>query len=306
VRAHWFVALLAVALAPLPGCDTGRFTASQSMNLVTRGSAAIQQHWDPELVGDGMPASILQLEGLYATLPEDPRVGLELLRAYVSYAYGWLEPDAEDAESRGDLDTQRTLAVRARLMYLRARNIGLHHLRLEDAGFEAALRAGQPSFESYLARRYRSADDVPFLLWTGYAWGLAVAIGTDDPELVVDLPVVRVLVERAVALDPTYFEHGGVVFLAALASAVPASLGGEPERGRALFEQAVAGTEGTFFQVQLQYAATYAVTVGDRALFVRLLREVIDGGDPRADVRLANRLARRRAVHLLRRVDELF
>jgi hypothetical protein len=302
-----FLVSSTVALASCwAGCDTSRFTAQQSLGLITRGSAAIQEHWDVDLVGAGMPASILQLEGLYATLPEDDHVGLELLRAYVSYAFGWIEDEAEAAETAGDLDRQTELLLRARLLHLRARNIGLHHLRLQDPGIDDAIRGGAERLERHLAQRFTAREDAAMLLWTGYAWGKAIDVGRDDPELVLDLPVARLLVERAVALDQTYFEYGGLTFLAAFSSATDPSIGGDPVRGRALFEQALAGTERRFFQIHVQYARTYAVTTGDRALFVQLLREVIDGGDPRADVRLANRLARRRAIRLLRRVDELF
>jgi hypothetical protein len=108
------------------GCDTSRFTAQQSMGLVTRGSAAIQEHWDVDLVGAGMPASLLQLEGLYATLPDDGTVGYELLRAYVSYTYGWVEDEAERAEEAGDLEAQT-----AALEY-KARNGEIYHLNLID------------------------------------------------------------------------------------------------------------------------------------------------------------------------------
>jgi hypothetical protein len=295
-----------LVLATLNGCDTGRFTASQSIGLITRGSAAIAQHWDVDLVGDGMPGSILQLEGLYATLPDDEQVGLELLRAYVSYGQGWIEPSADEAEARGDLEGQRELLVRARLLYLRARNIGLHHLRLRDERIDARIRQGADSLERYLAERYTSQGDVPVLLWTGYAWGSAINVSREDPELILDVATARAFVERAVTLDETYFEYGGLTFLGAIASAMPESSGGDPERGRELFERALAGTSRTFFQVQLQYARSYAVTIGDRTLFIRLLREVIDGGDPRPEVRLANRLARRSAIRLLRRVDEFF
>jgi len=288
------------------GCDTSRFTAQQSMGLVTRGSAAIQEHWDIDLVGAGMPASLLQLEGLYATLPDDGTVGYELLRAYVSYAYGWVEDEAERAEEAGDLDAQTAALARSRWLYVRARNIGLHHLRQRDPGLEAALHGPAAALEEHLGAHFRSRDDVPLLLWTAQAWGLAVRTAPDDPELVSDLATVRMLVERAVALDETVANHGGLSFLASMAAAVPEGMGGQPEVGRALFERALAATGRGFFAIQLQYATTYAVTVGDRDLYIRLLREVIDGGDPRPDVRLANRIARRRAIRALRRVDAFF
>lgn len=298
--------LLAVLLTAVAGCDSGRFTASQSIGLITRGSAAIQEHWDVDLVGDAMPASILQLEGLYATLPEDSTVGLELLRAYVSYAYGWIEEEAELAESRGEFERQDELLARARLMYLRARNIGLHHLRRIDPGIDEAMRAGPVVFERHLAERFGAREEAPLLLWTGYAWGSAIHVARHDPDLVSDLATARLLVERAVALDEAYFHHGGLTFLAGLAASMPASMGGEPERGRQIFERVLAATGRRFFAVQVVYARTYAVTVGDRALFIRLLREVIDGGDPDPATRLANRIARRRAIRLLQRVADLF
>jgi hypothetical protein len=83
-------------------------------------------------------------------------------------------------------------------------------------------------------------------------------------------------------------------------------IGGDPARGQQIFERALLATERRSFVVQLAYASTYAITVGDRALFVSLLREIIDGGDPDPDARMGNRVARRRAIHLLARVDELF
>ena len=283
-----------------------RFTARQSLALVTRGSAAVQEQWDVDLVGDGMPAAILQLEGLYATLPDDETVGIELLRAYLSYAYGWIEERAEDAEARGDDEARTALLLRARLLYLRARNIGLFHLRQRDPGLDEAIAAGPAALEAHLGARFGSAADAPLLLWTGYAWGSAINASDGDPELVVDVATARLLVERSVELDESYFERGGTTFLAALASALPESSGGDPARGQALFERALAATGRSFFQVHVTYARTYAVTTGDRDLYVRLLREVIDGGDPRPEVRLANRLARRRAIRMLRRVDEIF
>jgi hypothetical protein len=300
------IALLLALSVPAAGCDMARFTASQSLGLVTRGSAAIQEHWDPELVGDAMPASILQLEGLYATVPDDERVSLELLRAYLSYAYGWIEDEAERAEVAGDLERQEALLLRAKLFYLRARNIGLHHLRLVDPGIDDAIASGPSALEAHLRQRFTSRTDAPILMWTGYAWGSAINVARDDPELLIDLATARILVERAVELDEPYFEHGGVTFLAAMAAAAPETSGGDPERGRELFERALTGTNRTFFPIHVQYAGTYAVTTGNRALYIRLLREVIDGGDPRAEVRLANRLARRRAIRMLQRVDEIF
>lgn len=296
----------AAALTSL-GCDlTTRIAANETSAVLQRASRGLEQHWDVDLVGDGLPASILQLEGIYAVIPEDEGLGLEVLRAYGSYAWGWLEDDAEAALARGDLDAQEAISTRARLLYLRGRNIGIHHLRRRDAGIDAAIAGGPDTLRSYLAARYGERTHAGILFWTAYAWGGAIQTSNSDPDLVADVPLVRVLLERSAELDPYFFHSSSVMALGAMSCAVPAEMGGDPERGRAHFERALAQTDRHFFAVQLQYASTCAVTTGDRALFIRLLREIVDGGDPDPDVRLANRLARRKAIRLLRRVDELF
>jgi hypothetical protein len=299
--------VLAAALGTsLFACDlTTRIAANETSAVLQRASRGLEQHWDVDLVGDGLPASILQLEGIYAVIPEDEGLGLELLRAYGSYAWGWLEDDADQALARGDLDAQEAISLRARLLYLRARNIGLHHMRRRDGGIDAAIAGGADTLRTYL-RRYGAREDAAILFWTAYAWGGAVQTSNGDPELVADLPLVRVLLERSAELDSGFFHSSSLMALGAIQSAVPAEMGGDPARGRELFERALAQTGRQFFAVQLQYAITYAVTTGDRALFVRLLREIVDGGDPLPEIRLANRLARRKAIRLLRRVDELF
>lgn len=301
------LAVIALVLAgSLAGCDLMRFTASSSATLFTRAGDALERHWDTELVGDGLPSSIMTLEGVFSVVPDDRSVGMALARAYAGYAYGWIEDEAEIAAAAGDLDRQTELNLRARLLYLRARNIAIHLMRLRDAGIDEALRADEATLTAYLESHYRSREDAELLFWVGYPWGSAIGVSYEDPALVLDLPTARVFIERSAALDESYFHYAALLFVAASSSAVSESLGGDPQRGRELFERALTLTERRFFSVQLTYARIYAVNAGDRALFVSLLREIIDGGDPDPAARLANRLARRRAIRLLRRVDELF
>lgn len=299
--------LLFASLLALTGCDlTTRFGATATSSVLRQASQAVEQHWDVDLVGDGLPSSILQLEGIYAVIPDDEELGIEVMRANGSYAWGWLSDEAEDALARGDLEQQEAISLRARLLFLRARNIGVHHMRRRDAGIDAAIAGGPEALRSHLAAHYGSREHAAILFWTGYAWGGAVQMSNADPELVAELPLVRVFLERSHELDPSFFHASAIMGLAAMDSAIPPELGGDPARGRARFEEALTRTDRHFFAVQLQYATSYAVTMGDRELFITLLREIVDGGDPEPTARLANRLARRKAIRLLRHVDELF
>lgn len=298
--------LAAVTVPTLTGCDLTRFTANSSAGLFTRAGGAVERHWDTELVGAGLPGSIMQLEGIYSVVPDNEPLGLQLARAYSSYAFGWVEERAEIADAEGDMDEADALNGRARLLYERARNIGLHHLRARDAGIDDAVHGGIENLTQFLDTHYTSAEAAPALFWTGYAWASAINVARTDPSMILNLPVARAFVDRAVELDETYFHYAGLIFQGVLECTFAEAMGGHPEHGRELFERALAGTNRHFYTVHVNYARSYAVNTGNRALFISLLREVIDGGDPDEDTRLANRLARRRAVRLLSRVDELF
>lgn len=302
----WTLGLLLALVALGPGCDLQRFTANSSAALFTRAAGGIQQHFDYELAGDAIPGSIMTVEGLFRVVSDNEDLGLTLVRAYVSYGYGWVEDEMQQAQDRGDLDEEERLMARARLLYERGRNIGIHLMRVRDPGVDDAMNGDLEAWVTYLNEHYTQPEDVPVLFWTGYAWGSAVSAGRDDPELVLSLPMARALVERAVEIDETYFNYSGLTFLAVVNASLPEALGGNPDRARELFERVLELTDRQFFTVQVSYARTYAVQTQNRDLFIHLLREVVDGGDPIPDARLPNRIARRQAIRWLERTDQLF
>lgn len=282
-----------------------RLTARSTAGLFQRAAPAFEAHWDYELAGAAAPASIMQLEGVLRVVPDDERILVQLARAYASYAYGWIEDRMEQCPV-DDQACQDHWATRARWMYLRARDLALEVLRQRDDGIDAARRAGLVAFERWLRDAYDEPEDAPALLWAGYAWGAAIAISLEDPELVADLGLARALVRRSVELDPTYANAAGLTFLGYAEAGLPEALGGNPQAGREHFERALQVTGRRALLVHVNYAKAYAVAVGDRALFEQLLREVLDAGDHGDAVRLANKVARRRAARYLAAADQWF
>lgn len=303
---HVTIVALALGLLTQAGCDLTRFTANSTANIFERASGALERHFDYELVGEALPSSVMQLEGVFSVVPDNEGLGVTLMRAYVSYTFGWVEDRLQQAQDRGDLDEEERIMGRARLLYQRARNIGIHLMRLRDPGIDDALTGGHRGFVAYIEERFSSRDDVPLLFWTGLAWGSAINAGRDDPVMILDLPFARSVMEQSVELDESFFNYSGVTFLAVVNAALPEALGGNPERARELFERALELTERKHFTVHVSYARTYCVQTQNRDLYLRLLREVVDGGDPEPQARLANRIARRRAIRWLQRTDQMF
>ena len=123
--------------------------------------------------------------------------------------------------------------ARALKMYLRARNYCLRAMEVRFPGIQPSL-SKDPAAALAKARK----SDVPLLYWTAASWGSAIALGLDRPELVADMPAVRALAERAIALDETWAKGALHEMFISLDSLSPA-LGGSPERARAHFKRAV-------------------------------------------------------------------
>ena len=164
--------LLGALVSIQGGCDLTRFTANSTAGMFERASGdrgPIQRHFDYELVGDALPGSIMQIEGVFSVVPDNEVLGLTLMRGYLSYTFGWVEDEMQIAQDRGDMDEEERINGRARLLYERGRNIGLHLMRLRDPGIDDAMNGGHEQFVEYINSHFTSAEDVPLLFWTAYA-----------------------------------------------------------------------------------------------------------------------------------------
>jgi predicted anti-sigma-YlaC factor YlaD len=255
---------------------------------------------DPELVGDALPFALKTIEGLLAQSPENRDLLIAASSGFTQYAYGWVELEAERIELE-DYAGAEALRTRALGLYLRARDYGLRTLALSQPDIEARLLSDPEN-----AIDPRLARDVEALFWAGASWGSAISLALDRPEIVVDLPAVRALLEGALAAEPDW--QRGLVREAMIGlEALPATMGGSIERAREHFERAQSLSSGQRAGTYLTWASQVAVEQQDRALFIEMLESAraVDL-DRLPDERLANRLAQRRARWLLERVDEYF
>jgi hypothetical protein len=295
--------LIAVALG---GCDFSKLAADGTANLLDRAAPALDGFWDYDLAGAGMPGAIMQLEAMLSVSPDNEVLALNLVKAYVGYAVGYVENDYEIAYGAGEMDKADRLRQRARLMYQRAHNLTLRTMRNRDKGIDEAAKGGEPTLTKYLKQHYTDRDDVAPVFWAGMTLGAAINMSLDQPDLLAEMPNAKAFALRAQELDDDFFNAGVYMFLGSLEAAFPAALGGNPERGRELFEQGLAKTQRKNHMLHVNYARIYAVNTQNRELFVKLLTEVIESPDLGNSVRLTNKVARRRAERYLGQANELF
>lgn len=276
---------LAFALLALGGCAT--VVSNASRKFADNLTAGMLDQDDVATARDGIPAWLILVDGLIQGDPQNAGLLVAGARLYGAYAGGFVDDPARAARlSARSLDYARRAAC------------------LQRPGLCKQLDQPFEGFQAQVARTGRS--DVGVLYALASAWAGRIQTNTSDWASIADIPKVQSLVERVVALDPGYQQGEPYMYLGVLATLRPASLGGQPEEGKALFEKALALSGGRNQMVRVLYAERYARLVFDQTLHDRLLNEAI-AADPHAPgLTLVNVLAQRRAKALLESGKEYF
>lgn len=301
VRAVVVIVALVAGLV-FGGCSTIQHAAVDKLgDALASGGTTFSADDDPQLIASAAPFSLKLMESLLAERPQHRGLLLAAASGFTQYAFAFVQQDADEL-AETNFAAATALRQRARRLYLRARDYGLRGLEVTHAGFSQQLRA-DPSG----ALRAAIPSDVPLLYWTAAAWGAAIALSKDDPELIADQNVLEALIDRAVELDEA-FEHGALhTFLVTYEMARPAGAGDPAARARGHFERAMALCGNQQAGPLVSLAEAVAVPRQQRAEFEALLRRAVAiDADAQPEFRLVNLVMQRRARWLLARTDELF
>jgi len=256
---------------------------------------------DLELVGQAIPFGLKLYESLLDSAPKNKDLLIATCSNFTQYGVAFLETDALVLGEAQHHDEVAKLNERALKLYLRARGYCLRGLEVRFPGIGAKLLAN-PAAALATARK----SDVPLLYWTAAAWGSAIALALDRPDLAIDMPTVRALAERAIALDETW-SKGALHEMFISLDSLPDALGGSPERARAHFKRAVELQGGASPGPYVALALGQALPAQDRAEFRSLLdRALAIDPEKEPSTRLVTIVQQRRARALLDQIDSRF
>ena len=256
---------------------------------------------DLELVGQAIPFGLKLYESLLDSAPKNKDLLIATCSNFTQYGVAYLETEALVlGEARHHAEVAR-LNARALKLYLRAKGYCLRAMEVRFPGITPKLLSDAAS-----ALTSAKKEDVPLLYWTAASWGSAIAQGIDKPDLAIDLPTVRALAERAIALDETW-NKGALHEMFIALDSQPEALGGSPERARKHFTRAVELQRGLAPGPYVSLATGVAVPAQDRAEFESLLKQAL-AIDPEKEpsTRLVTLVQQRRAQALLDHIDTLF
>ena len=293
---------IAVTMTTLPACGlVQRKAVGMVASTLASSGDVFTRDDDPELVGDAIPFGLKLYESLLDSAPKNKELLIATCSNFTQYGVAYLETEAAVLGEAQHHDEVAHLNQRALKLYLRAKGYCLRAMEVRFPGIG-------PKLLTDPAPALAKADkkDVPLLYWMAASWGSAIGLGIDKPDLVIDMPSVRALAERALALDESW-SKGALHEMFISLESLPAALGGDPERARKHFARAVELQKGQSPGPYVALATGVALPAQDRAEFEKLLQTAL-AIDPDKDpsVRLVTLVQQRRARALLDHIDTMF
>ncbi len=294
------IALFLFSLA-MSGCSIKKIAVNKIGDALAQSGTTFASDEDPELVKDALPFSLKLIESLLAESPNHRGLLFAAASGFTQYGYAFIREEADETEPQ-DFARAADMRLRARKLFLRARDYGMRGLETTHPGLRAALDK-DPQAAVKKAKR----SDVPLLYWTAASWGLAITLSKNEPGLIADQPVVEALIDRALALDEA-FDQGAIhSFLISYEPARQGAEGDPYERARKHFDRAMILSGGFQAGPLVALAESVSVAKQDRKEFQSLLeRALAIDVNARPEYRLANLMMQRRARRLLSRTEELF
>lgn len=300
--------ILAVAAVSvlLGGCNLsallirGTVDATQEFTREKGGQFA-----DPEIIGPLVATATATNEGLVYYVPDYEPLLMAATFSNIAYGVGWVQAEARQAEIDGDFDKSEKLGKRAGLLFSRALYHAKRLLRLRDENFDDAVAGGVEKYQQWVDANFYTKEDAEPLLTAALAYLVYMVESEEGLAAAVDLPYARYMIERSIELDPELNGGQGLMLVGLIECTIPEAVGGHPKVGNQLMEKALKIKNRGNHAILVAQAERCAVALQDRAMFTRLLMEVIEAGDVE-EYRLPNKLARHQAERLLKQIDELF
>ena len=149
--------------------------------------------------------------------------------------------------------------------------------------------------------------DIALFYWTAAAYGGAVSSSQGDPEWVIKLPRVGLLLNEVIEKDSLWNNGAALVAMITYTMNNPEIAGESEKLARQYFDTAVNVSNGMDIGPYIAIAESVSKLNQNRNEFIQLLNQALDidiNSNP--DLRLANIISRKRAEWLLANVDEFF
>ncbi|HEV8246940.1 MAG TPA: TRAP transporter TatT component family protein [Polyangiaceae bacterium] len=284
------LALLVFTVAACSGCARSPLLEQEIENSYAEAAALDTLH-DYEVARLAAAAQLARVEGLIARERKDPELLALAVRGWCRYGFFFAWDDRELAEASSDSSAALYHGERALAGFQRAGFYAGELLEFLAPGYP---RDKPKKLRAYLQATFSEPEQAPYLMWAGCA-ELGKGFAETDPGRRDDArEASRLLLEHALALDPTTGDGNAELMLAAVTA-----LAGDQRAAADHLQRASRQSHEKLLLVDVARALLIDCTAKDERAFVERLGRVLAAGDLSPEHRLDNVVAKRHARRYL-------
>ena len=225
-----------------------------------------EMNWN--LLRDSMPGILKLLEGLSSITPNDEKLLISLIKGYAGYGFAiWETKALEDIFLEREQSTHLKKALE---YYSRAVNYGFDFLKLRDISSQELLTSLNKKegitevFKGKLDNKKR--EDKEAVLYFAQSLGGLIHFQKHQISLVAQLPLVKEMFDWVCSPDPDFNYGICDIFYGSYESGIPKMLGGNPEKGKKIFENVIKRHQHNWL-ARVAYIQYYAIPMADEKVY---------------------------------------
>jgi len=145
------------------------------------------------------------------------------------------------------------------------------------------------------------------LFWNLFCKSSYIDSNRDDINALYYLNEIEETANKLYSINPNYFYNSLSTILASLYASKPKLAGGDPEKSKKLFEEAINSENGRKLLINhLFYAKTYSILMLDEELFDKLIDIILSYRNDNDELAFFNQIAKIKAHKLKEKKNEIF
>ena len=259
--------LLVISTVLFSGCSSFRKMAlgtATPMFLKSSKGFEKEPHW--ETFRDGIPSNLKLIDGLLEVRPEDRYLLASAIKGYAGYAFSVHETLLlEDQLSDRFESVHKKNAI---AYYTKAFNYGLRFLENENVGWKELQTWSKDGVLSskFDSRFSESQVDLEGVLFTAQSLASMVNLQRDNMIMLSYLPLAKSMFDWVCEKNPDIANGVCPLFYASYEAGRPTMLGGNPEKGRELFEKFISSKPHNWL-ARVAFMQFYIVPMLDEDLY---------------------------------------
>lgn len=268
----------------LTGCSSSsinKMAAKTSAGLLYEVGKDLETEQDFQFFKESVPANLKVVEGMLSLDSGNSILLATLTKGYTAYAFAIRETEyQESVYSNGKEELSDELKVLTLASYSKAHDFGQRYFASRGFGFDKVYELqNEPDLLKKKLDEHlgSSVEAIETVMFTAQSLGTIINLRKDEMGLVARLPLVKTLFDWSCQKKPDLAFGACDIFYGTYELSRPKMLGGNPEKGKEIFENAIKKYPHNWL-IAISYLQYGAIPLSEKEIFDQL-QPTLDAGE---------------------------